>query len=157
MTTRQDAPAWYRHALDVPHGDSTVDVDGAASHYLTWGEPGGPGLVFVHGGAAHAHWWTHVAAQFAGNFRIAALDLSGHGDSDRRDRYSLEKWTDEVIAVADAADMAGPPIVIGHSMGAVPYTHLRAHETREDHVCRLLLVKKKQHSLFYTHRQSLHA
>ena len=35
MTTRQDAPAWYRHALDVPHGDSTVDVDGAAIHYLT--------------------------------------------------------------------------------------------------------------------------
>jgi len=108
MTTRQDAPAWYRHALDVPHGDSTVDVDGAAIHYLTWGEPGRPGLVFVHGGAAHAHWWTHVAAQFAGNYRVAALDLSGHGDSDRRDRYSLEKWTDEVIAVADDADMAGP-------------------------------------------------
>ena len=60
--------------------------------------------MFVHGGAAHAYWCTHVATQFASNYRIAALDLSGHGDSDRRDRYSLEKWTDEVIAVADAAD-----------------------------------------------------
>ena len=27
--------------------------------------------------------------------------------------------------------------------GAVSYTHLRAHETREDLVCRLLLEKKK--------------
>src|SRR5450756_2551673 len=29
---------------------------------------------------------------------------------------------------------------------AVSYTHLRAHETRHDLVCRLLLEKKKQHS-----------
>ena len=29
-------------------------------------------------------------------------------------------------------------------LGAVSYTHLRAHETREDLVCRLLLEKKKQ-------------
>ncbi len=116
-TSHQDAPAWYRHALDVPHGDSTVNVDGADIHYLTWGEPDRPGLVFVHGGAAHAHWWTHVAALFASNYRIAAIDLSGHGDSDRRAVYSLNAWTDEVVAVADAADMAGLPIVIGHSMG----------------------------------------
>ena len=27
---------------------------------------------------------------------------------------------------------------------AVSYTHLRAHETREDLVCRLLLEKKKE-------------
>jgi len=30
-----------------------------------------------------------------------------------------------------------------HSLGAVSYTHLRAHETRHDLVCRLLLEKKK--------------
>ena len=29
-----------------------------------------------------------------------------------------------------------------HLHGAVSYTHLRAHETREDLVCRLLLEKK---------------
>ena len=31
--------------------------------------------------------------------------------------------------------------------GAVSYTHLRAHETVLDLVCRLLLEKKKQHTL----------
>src|SRR5450759_2304600 len=30
------------------------------------------------------------------------------------------------------------------SMGPVSYTHLRAHETRHDLVCRLLLEKKKR-------------
>jgi pimeloyl-ACP methyl ester carboxylesterase len=115
--TFHDAPAWYRRALDVPYTDQTVTVDGADIHYLAWGEPGRPGLVFVHGGAAHAHWWTHVAAQFARVYRVTAIDLSGHGDSDRRDEYSLSRWCSEVMAVADDADMAGPPIVIGHSMG----------------------------------------
>jgi pimeloyl-ACP methyl ester carboxylesterase len=115
--TFHDAPAWYRHALDVPHEDGAVDVDGTSIHFLAWGEPGRPGLVLVHGGAAHAHWWTHVAAQFAGVYRVAAIDLSGHGDSDRRDEYTLARWCAEVMAVADDADMAGPPIVIGHSMG----------------------------------------
>jgi pimeloyl-ACP methyl ester carboxylesterase len=111
------APAWFRRALAVPFTDGRVTVDGAAIHYLGWGEPGQRGLVFVHGGGAHAHWWTHVAAPFADVFRVVALDLSGHGDSDHRDTYSLEQWTGEVVAVAEAAGIAGPPVIVGHSMG----------------------------------------
>ena len=76
-------PAWYTAAMAVPYTDRTVSVGGVDIHYLVWGEPGSPGLVFVHGGAAHAHWWTHIAAQFARVYRIAAIDMSGHGDSDR--------------------------------------------------------------------------
>jgi pimeloyl-ACP methyl ester carboxylesterase len=74
-------------------------------------------LVFVHGGGAHAHWWTHVAAPFANEFRVVAVDLSGHGDSSNREVYSLEQWTDEVMAAAAAGGIDGPPVVIGHSMG----------------------------------------
>ena len=57
-TEINDAPAWYRKAMDVPYEDHMVNVEGVDIHYLTWGEAGRPGLVFVHGGAAHAHWWT---------------------------------------------------------------------------------------------------
>ncbi len=112
-----DAPAWFRRALAVPYTDEHVVIDGAAVHYLAWGEPGRRGLVFVHGGGAHAHWWTHVAATFADDFRVVALDLSGHGDSEHRDQYSLEQWTDEVVGVADAAGVGGSPVIVGHSMG----------------------------------------
>ena len=35
--------------------------------------------------------------------------------------------------------------VVGRGVAAVSYTHLRAHETVLDLVCRLLLEKKKQH------------
>src|SRR3546814_6913575 len=73
-----------------------VDVEGASVHYLAWGEPGRRGLVFVHGGGANAHWWTHIAATFAGERRVVAVDLSGHGDSSHRERYELEQWAREV-------------------------------------------------------------
>ncbi len=111
------APGWFTQALAVPFAEATVPVEGAEIHYLAWGQEGRRGLVFVHGGGAHAHWWTHVAARFADDFRVAALDLSGHGDSDHRDGYDIEQWTHEVMAVADAAGIAGRPVVVGHSMG----------------------------------------
>ena len=112
-----DAPAWFSRAVSVPHGDDTVDVDGCAIHYLSWGARGRGGLVFVHGGGAHAHWWTPLAATFAGQFRVAAIDLSGHGDSGHRERYTPEQWADEVMAVAADAGIDGLPVLIGHSMG----------------------------------------
>ena len=111
-----DAPSWFSRALSVPIERGTVDVDGPIN-FLAWGTPGTRGLVFVHGGGAHAHWWTHVAATFADEFRVVAVDLSGHGDSTHRDEYSLEQWTDEVHAAAIAGKIDGLPVVIGHSMG----------------------------------------
>src|SRR5450756_2950458 len=38
---------------------------------------------------------------------------------------------------------------VGVKIIAVSYTHLRAHETRHDLVCRLLLEKKKNNSKIY--------
>ncbi len=111
------SPAWFRRALDIPQTDIEFTVDGCAIHALASGRPGTRGLVFVHGGGAHAHWWTHVAALFSSEFRVVALDLSGHGDSGGRSTYSLEQWTDEVAACAVAGGIEGRPVVIGHSMG----------------------------------------
>jgi pimeloyl-ACP methyl ester carboxylesterase len=116
-TTDLAAPRWFTRALAVPCTDGFVEVDGCPIHFVAWGEPGRRGLVFVHGGGAHAHWWTHVAAPFADQFRVVAIDLSGHGDSGHRSAYSLEGWIEEVVAVASAGGIAGPPVVVGHSMG----------------------------------------
>lgn len=117
VAVHPDAPEWFRAALAVPFEDADVTVAGSRIHYVAWGEPGRRGLVFVHGGGAHAHWWTHVAARFSAGFRVVALDLSGHGDSDHRDEYKIDEWTEEVVTVAHAGGIAGPPVVIGHSMG----------------------------------------
>ena len=114
---RDGGPGWFRRALAVPHTDGRVEVAGVGIHYLAWGDVGRRGLVFVHGGGAHAHWWTHVAATFAGRLRVLAIDLSGHGDSGHRPEYSLAQWTEEVMAVAEHGGIEGPPVIVGHSMG----------------------------------------
>ena len=112
-----DAPNWFRRAVAVPFEDGWVTVDGARIHFVAWGAPGGAACCSSTAAAANAHWWTHLAARFADDFRVVAIDLSGHGDSDHRDGYQLEQWTDEVIAVAAAAGIDGLPVVIGHSLG----------------------------------------
>jgi pimeloyl-ACP methyl ester carboxylesterase len=112
-----DAPAWFERAIAVPFTDAFTEVDGCPIHYLAWGTEGRRGLVFVHGGGAHAHWWTPLAATFASQFRVAAIDLSGHGDSGHREVYDIGQWTDEVASVARHAGIDGRPVVIGHSMG----------------------------------------
>lgn len=98
------------------HG--AVTVAGARVAYRAWGRPGAPGVVLVHGSAAHAAWWDHVAPQLAPGCRVVALDLSGHGSSDHRPAYSITGWAREVATVADAAGAPGPRLVVGHSMGA---------------------------------------
>ncbi len=110
-------PRWFRESLATPYEDHTVEVEGAPIHYLSWGEAGKPGLVLVHGGAAHAHWWTFIAPQLTHHYHVVALDLSRHGDSGRRAEYPRENWAREVMAVARDAGLAGPPILVGHSMG----------------------------------------
>jgi pimeloyl-ACP methyl ester carboxylesterase len=112
-------PAWFTAALATQVERRTTVVDGAAISYRTWGEPGGRGIVLVHGGAAHSRWWDHIAPLLADGRLVVATDLSGHGDSARRESYSLDQWAREVLAVAEDAGIAAPPTVIGHSLGGM--------------------------------------
>jgi len=112
-------PAWFTAALAAPVTQQTTMVEGVQVAYRSWGETTGRGIVLVHGGAAHSRWWDHIAPLLAGGRRVAAIDLSGHGDSGRRSSYSLDGWAREVLAVAAAAGLTAPPTVIGHSMGGL--------------------------------------
>ena len=110
-------PRWFAEALALVPEDRTVAVDGCPIHYLRWGDPAKPGLVLVHGGAAHAHWWSFLAPQLAHQYHVVAPDLSGHGDSGRRAEYPREQWAQEIVAVGDDAGFIGPPVLVGHSLG----------------------------------------
>jgi pimeloyl-ACP methyl ester carboxylesterase len=111
------APRWFTGAIAHRPTEGIVEVEGCPIHYLRWGDPAKPGLVLVHGGGAHAHWWSFIAPKLTHDYFVVAPDLSGHGDSGRRDVYRRETWAAEVLTVSEAAGMSGPPIVVGHSMG----------------------------------------
>lgn len=109
-------PTWFTDAIATPYDTAEVTVDGARIRYRAWGKPGRQAVILIHGGAAHAGWWDHIAPFLAAEHRVVSIDLSGHGDSDRRDEYSLELWADEARAVA-AKESTGRPVIAGHSMG----------------------------------------
>ena len=115
------APAWFRWAISQPLQSRRVTVEGCPIHYLFW--PAKPetaserGLLFVHGGGAHAQWWSFIAPYFTRGFRVAAIDLSGMGDSGRRESYSAELRAQEMRAVIADAGLGPHPFVIGHSFG----------------------------------------
>lgn len=119
MSDNGAAPQWFVDALAVPSETGRVDVHGASIHYRAWGERNRPGIVLVHGGMAHSGWWDHIGPQLAHGRRVVALDLSGHGDSDHRDHYTLEAWAAEVVAAAEAGGIDGAPVLVGHSMGGI--------------------------------------
>jgi len=112
-----ELPFWYNTAMAAPSDYATVKVDDIDIAYTTWGEVGKPGIVLIHGSNAHMEWWRFTAPFLADNFRIAALDLSGNGNSGWRERYSGEGFAREVWAVCEAAELGPKPIVVGHSFG----------------------------------------
>jgi pimeloyl-ACP methyl ester carboxylesterase len=114
-----DAPGWFTQAIGTSPEERRVEVDGAQIRYLSWGDSSKPGLVFVHGGAAHAHWWSFVAPMFGHDWHAVALDLSGHGESGWREVYTQQQWAAEVMAVSTDAGFPGPPVVVGHSLGGM--------------------------------------
>jgi pimeloyl-ACP methyl ester carboxylesterase len=114
------APAWFTQAVADAPDSCFVTVEGARIHYLRWGDRTRPGLLLVHGNAAHAYWWSFVAPFLARDYNVAAMDLSGMGDSDWRATYSMDLFVQEQLAVcADAGmfDVGEPPIIVAHSFG----------------------------------------
>src|SRR6186713_3289829 len=92
-------PDWFRAAIDTPGQAHNLMVGGARICYRAWGRPRDPGVVLVHGSAANARWWDHIAPQLADGRHVVAIDLSGHGDSQWRDSYQQAVWADELRAV----------------------------------------------------------
>jgi pimeloyl-ACP methyl ester carboxylesterase len=117
---RVAGPAWFEQAIATTPEINWVDAAGARIRYLRWGDRKRPGLLLVHGNAAHAEWWSFIAPFLASDYNVAALDLSGMGESDYRREYTMELFVEEELAVARDAGMFDheePPVVIAHSFG----------------------------------------
>ncbi|HMU89580.1 MAG: alpha/beta hydrolase [Pseudomonadales bacterium] len=118
LTLHPDAPDWFRRVLAITPQSRFVEVEGCPIHYLLWGDEGDkPGLLFVHGNGAHAHWWDFIAPFFIDQFRVAAMDLSGMGDSGHRAAYDGDCYASELMSVIDDAGFGDGAIIVGHSMG----------------------------------------
>lgn len=111
-------PDWFWAAVETPRTEAVVEVDECDVRWQAWEAPAdAPSVLLVHGMFAHAHWWDFIAPRLADRWRIAALDLTGMGDSDYRYEYDADTWADELRAVADAAGLGTDTVIVGHSFG----------------------------------------
>jgi len=113
-------PEWFFEAVETPRVDRTVEVDECDVAYQLWGvneSAAKPGILFVHGMNAHAHWWDFIAPQFLERYRCAAMNLTGMGDSDYRYEYDGTTYAEEIKAVCDHAGFGTDVAVVAHSFG----------------------------------------
>ncbi len=89
-------------------------------HYVEWGAEDGRPLVLVHGGRDHCRIWDWFAARMAGDRRVIAPDLRGHGDSEwvSDGNYGLAAYGYDLLALIDHLGI-GPTDVVSHSLGAI--------------------------------------
>ena len=96
--------------------DRLVDVGGLRLHYRDWGRPG-QAILLLHGLASTCHIWDLVAPLLNDSFAVVALDLRGHGESDKPDDgYDFEAVGGDVHNFIEALGLEGP-IIVGHSWG----------------------------------------
>ncbi|MGW8885220.1 alpha/beta fold hydrolase [Streptomyces sp. NPDC055749] len=117
---------------------SVVDVGDVRLAYRTWGDPFGSPVVLLHGLGGSAANWEALGSLLGAEWRVYALDLRGHGESDWPDEYAFEQMSEDVLGFLDECELDRVGLV-GHSMGGV-VAQLLAHE-HSDRVERLVLVE----------------
>src|SRR5713101_5578859 len=92
---------------------------GVRLHLVETGNPSGQPIVFIHGfSQCWLAWTRQMKSDLAATSRIVALDMRGHGLSDKPlEGYTDSKlWADDVHAVIQALEL-DHPILCGWSYG----------------------------------------
>ena len=83
----------------------------------------GPLLVLVHGITENRHAWDPLTDDLARDHTVLRVDLRGHGESPGGDAYGSNLLAEDVAAVvAGLGQDAGPPLLVGHSLGGAVVT-----------------------------------
>ena len=135
---RESIPDWFWEAIDIEPVTKTVEVDECDVSYRHYEAIGKPGMLLIHGMNAHSRWWDFIAPQLLDRYQVAAMDLTGMGDSDYRYEYSSNTYADEILAVLDDAKFGTDSIVVAHSFGG--YMAVRAANKAPDRFKALVMV-----------------
>ncbi|MBV9862323.1 MAG: alpha/beta hydrolase [Alphaproteobacteria bacterium] len=97
-----------------------VQVGALRFHYLDWGNPEKPPILFLHGGALNAHTWDLCCLALRDNYHCIALDQRGHGDTDWSPEadYSIAAQRADTLGFVDAIGL-DRFVLVGMSLGAI--------------------------------------
>jgi pimeloyl-ACP methyl ester carboxylesterase len=96
-----------------------LERDGVTLCYEEAGE-GEPPLLLVHGWCCDHTYFAPQVEHFAERgHRVVAVDLRGHGESDKpHQRYAMQDFADDLAWMCQRLELA-KPAVVGHSMGGI--------------------------------------
>jgi non-heme chloroperoxidase len=105
---------------------------GVRLHAREWGNPEGPGILFIHGWSqSDLCWLKQLQGDLARTFRLVTFDLRGHGLSEtpsQPERYADgQLWADDVASVIDQTGLERPTVVAWSYGGYVVADYLRAY------------------------------
>lgn len=90
---------------------------------IAWESSGeGPPVVLVHGLSEDRRGWERLVPRLAADRRVVRLDLRGHGESPDVSPGDAVSMAGDVAEVVAAAGIEEPPVVVGHSLGAIVAT-----------------------------------
>lgn len=100
-----------------------VSTGGVELCVVELGETGRPTVLLVHGYPDSKEVWSEVVERLADRFHVVLYDVRGHGRSSApvplRGGFTLEKLTDDFLAVVDAVSPDRPVHLVGHDWGSV--------------------------------------
>ena len=105
---------------------------GLRLHVREWGREDGPPILFIHGWSmSHLCWAKQYESALAGEFRLVAYDLRGHGMSEaplEPEHYTNgQLWADDVAAIIGQLGLERP-VLVGWSYGGfIICDYVRAH------------------------------
>jgi pimeloyl-ACP methyl ester carboxylesterase len=101
----------------IPAGESKfATLDGAKVHYVNYGS-GSDALVLIHGWTQNIDGWRDQIPDLVKRNRVIAIDLPGHGKSDKPEiKYSMDHFAKAIDAVMQDAKV-NRAVLVGHSMG----------------------------------------
>ncbi|MCL0029242.1 alpha/beta fold hydrolase [Dehalococcoidia bacterium] len=107
---------YARHEIIVLTGESLyTTINGIRTHYIQVGQ--GSPVVLIHGLGASVATWRDNLVPLAQTHSVYAVDLPGHGDSDKPDiPYDIDSMIRFVRAFVGHLDLEAPALV-GHSLG----------------------------------------
>jgi pimeloyl-ACP methyl ester carboxylesterase len=93
-----------------------AQFEGNKVHYETYGK-GSQGVVFIHGWSCDATFWRLQLENIGSKTHAIALDLPGHGQSDKpKLDYTMDFYARSIDAVLRDAGLTGV-VLVGHSNG----------------------------------------
>jgi pimeloyl-ACP methyl ester carboxylesterase len=112
---------------------SVAGGGGVALHVVETGDPKGAPIIFLHGTSqCWMQWDRQLNSHLAERHRLIALDLRGHGLSEKpRDGYEDSRlWADDVNAVIETLDVDAP-VLCGWSYGPFAFLDYIRHYGEE--------------------------